>query len=131
MMGKCEDCEFCAPDKKYGMVCAGKKYGEDVSQTLKDNKDCYSEGFEAFVRRKKKEEVAYVPGTKLIQLKVDGRKRIELIDKENKIISIKFSLAKEILADLEILRMLDEDMYLINGFFDPEPFEGGKCLVLK
>lgn len=48
--GVCEDCEFCFPHGD-GFVCADVHYGKDITEELSEIKDCYSEGFEAFVRR--------------------------------------------------------------------------------
>lgn len=50
--GVCEDCEFCFPNEG-GFVCADAHYGKDVTKELLKVKECYSEGFEAYVRRQK------------------------------------------------------------------------------
>jgi len=56
MAGKCKDCEFCFPHEEYGFVCADANYGENISNSLEEVKDCYSEGLDAFIERSKKEE---------------------------------------------------------------------------
>ena len=131
MAGKCKDCEFCFPHEEYGFVCADVHYGENVSDSLEEVKDCYSEGLDAFIERSKKEEVPFLPGTKLSQIKLDGRKQIELRDKEGKGIRIKASNAKKMMPDIEIERLMLDDTYLVRAVFDPKPFNGGKYLIVK
>jgi hypothetical protein len=101
---KCGDCEFCFPHPEFGFVCADENYGENISDTLNIIKPCYSEGFNAFVERTKQEEIIYNVGTLLTQLKIDGRKQIELIDKEEKIIQIKASKIKELFNEVIVLK---------------------------
>ena len=101
MATKCKDCEFCFPHDEFGFVCADAYYGEDISDSLDKVKDCYSESFGSFMERSEQEEKLFVPGTKLSQIKLDGRKQIELIDQEGKVIRIKASNAKKML-DIEV-----------------------------
>ena len=74
MEGKCIDCEFCFPNDEKGFICAGEQYGESVTDSLHEMKPCYEEGLDAFIRRTKEEEVAFIQTT-LAQLPVDGRKK--------------------------------------------------------
>lgn len=131
MGSKCLDCEFCFPHEDFGYVCSGDNYGEDISKTLEIEKDCYSEGLEAFIKSSKQEEIVFLPEVKIAQLKIDGRKNIELIDKEGKIIEIKFSTAKSIFGDIEILRKQFDDVYLVNAVFNEEPFNGSRFLIIR
>jgi hypothetical protein len=131
MSGKCKDCEFCFPHEEYGFVCAGSNYGENISGSLKQIKDCYSEGLDAFIKRTKKEEIPFIPGTKLGQLKIDGRKLIEVTDQEGKMIRIKASNAKKMMGDVEIERIQFGDTYLVRAIFDRELFGEKKYLVIK
>ena len=84
MAGMCKDCEFFFPREEFGFLCADAHYGENIADSLEVVKDCYSEGFDAFIERSKKEDVSFLPGTKLSQIKIDGRKQIELRDQEGK-----------------------------------------------
>jgi hypothetical protein len=130
MKGKCCECEFCFPDKS-GFVCADAYYGENITDSLDQEKDCYSEGFESFVNQCKKEEIAFIPGYKLSQLKFDGRKSIYLIDEEDKQIQIKFSKAKLMFGEMEIVRQVFDDAFKIKGYFKRELFNGSKILIIK
>ena len=114
MAGKCKDCEFCFPHEEYGFVCADAHYGENIADSLEVVKDCYSEGLDAFIERSKKEEIPFIPGTKLSQIKIDGRKQIELRDQEGKGIRIKASNAKKMMPDIEIERLMFDDTYLVS-----------------
>jgi len=78
--GNCKDCVFCFPNEEHGFVCADANYGENISGSLEEIKDCYSEGLDAFIERSPKEEIPLIPGTKLVQLKIDGRKQIGVTD---------------------------------------------------
>jgi hypothetical protein len=68
-MGKCIGCEFCMPDGKNGMVCASheniynNKYGYNVTNSMYDEKICYSEGINDFIERMQKK------GKKMIKFK--------------------------------------------------------------
>lgn len=131
MSGKCQDCEFCFPNEEFGFVCAGDNYGEDISKSLDEIKECYSEGLHAFIARCEKEEAVLAPGTTLSQLKLDGRKRIEITDQEGKMINIKASKAKELFPEMEVERALFEDAFVVKAIFNKEPFNGGKYLMIK
>lgn len=131
MIGKCKDCEFCFPHEKYEFVCADAHYGENIADSLEVVKDCFSEGLNAFVERSKKEEILFVPGTKLSQIKIDRRKQIKLRDQEDKVIRIKASSAKKIMPDIEIEGVIFGDTYRVRTVFDSKPFNGGKYLVVK
>jgi hypothetical protein len=71
MSGKCRDCEFCFPHEELGFMCADAHYGENISDSLDKVKVCYSEGLAAFIERRKKEEIPFIPGTKLSQIRID------------------------------------------------------------
>lgn len=131
MSGKCKDCEFCFPHEKFGFVCADANYGEDISKSLGEIKECYSEGLDAFIERSKKEEVLFIPGITLSQLKLDGRKCIQITDQEGKTISIKASKAKKLFPEIELERALFEEAFVVRAIFNEEPFDGGKYLVVK
>ncbi|HAW07862.1 MAG TPA: hypothetical protein DCW42_01635 [Bacteroidetes bacterium] len=123
MSGKCADCEFCFPHDEFGFVCADDNYGENISNSLNEIKDCYSEGFDAFVERSERQSISFIPGTRLSQVKIDGRKQISLIDQEEKTIRIKASIAKKMMPDIEVERMLFEDTFVIKGTFNFESFK--------
>lgn len=131
MTGICRECEFCFPDNN-GFVCASHDgiYGEDITDTIEMKKDCYSEGLEAFIKRSQRETLVFIPGTKLSQLKIDGRKQIELMDKNGKIIRIKGAKAKELFGEIEIER-IEIDMYMVRAVFDPSIFNGSNYIVVK
>lgn len=131
MNNKCRDCEFCFPHEEFGYVCAGDNYGENISATLDDNKQCYSEGLDAFINRVKQEEIIYIPNTRLGQLKIDGRKQIELTDIEGKTIKIKASKAKEIFGEVVLIKNRFDDEYLVDATFNNEMFKGGRYLIIK
>ena len=131
MAGKCKKCEFCFPHEEYGFVCAGANYGANISGSLKEIKECYSEGLDAFIERSKKEEIPFIPGTKLGQIKIDGRKQIEVTDQEGKIIRIKASNAKMMLRDIEIERIQFGDTFVVRAIFDRELFGENKYLIIK
>jgi len=98
---------------------------------LDEAKKCYSESLEAFIERNKKLEVPFIPGTTLNQLKLDGRKYIELTDQEGKIVRIKGSKAKQMLGVIEIQKRIFDDAYKVNAIFNPEAFNGGNLLIIK
>lgn len=75
--------------------------------------------------------MAFIPGCKLNQLKFNGRKSIYLIDDEDKQIRIKFSKAKSMFSELEIIRQVYEDAFKIKGCFKKELFNGSKMLIIK
>jgi hypothetical protein len=131
MGSKCRYCEFCFPNEESGYVCAGDNYGENISETLDVEKSCYSEGLEAFIERSKQEEIIYVPNMKLAQIKINGRKQIQLTDKEGKTIRTKASKAKEIFKDVVVLRNRLGDEYLVDAVFNREMFKDGKYLIIK
>ena len=131
MSGTCIDCEFCFPHDEFGCVCAGDNYGEDISKSLDMEKPCYSEGIEAFVKRSQQEEVVFLPGIKLSQLKIDGRRAILIVDKEGKTIRIKFSTAKKIFGEVKVLKLQFEEDYLLDTVFNNDLFEGGNYIVVK
>lgn len=126
----CRYCEFCFPDEKLEFVCADKFYGESVKDSLNEVKECYSEGLEAFINRTKRESVPMI-NTTISQLKLDGRKRIELTDSEGKTISIKSSKARELFTDVIVKKMIFEDTYEVEAIFNNEMFQGGKYLIIK
>ena len=76
----------------------------------------------------KKEEIIFMPGTKLVQLKLDGRKKIELTDQEGKSIGIKASKAKEIFGEIEVRKILFDDIYLVDAVFNKELFKNSNCV---
>ena len=131
MATKCKDCEFCFPHDEFGFVCADAYYGEDISDSLDEVKDCYSESFAAFMERCRQEEIPFFPGTKLSQIKLDGRKKIELIDQEGTVISIKASNAKKMMPDIEVERIIFQDTYQVKTIFDSKPFNGRQYLIIK
>lgn len=130
MENKCRYCEFCFPHEEYGYVCAGESYGEDISKTLDLEKDCYSEGLEAFIKKTKGKEIVFI-STTLAQLKIDGRKKVELTDKAGKTISVKASLAKELFGEIVVLRKRFEAEYEVDAVFNNEMFKSGNYLILK
>ncbi|PHO07899.1 hypothetical protein BFT35_03965 [Thermoanaerobacterium thermosaccharolyticum] len=131
MKNKCRDCEFCFQHDEFGYVCAGDNYGENISDSLDVEKPCYSEGLGAFINRAKQEEIIYIANTKLAQLKIDGRKMIELIDKDGKTIIIKASKAKKIFGDVEVLKRLFDDEYIVDAVFNSEMFKNGKVIKIS
>lgn len=118
MPGKCKDCEFCFPHEEYEFVCADAHYGQNISSSLEEIKECYSEGLNAFIERNKKEEIVFIAGITLKQLRVDGRKKIDLTDHEGKVLRIKASYAKKLMPDLEIERRILDGVFLVNAVFD-------------
>jgi len=131
MSGKCLDCEFCFPHDEFGFVCADVHYGKNISTSIEEMKDCYSEGLDAFIERTKQNEIPFIPGIRLSQLKIDGRKQIELTDQEGKTIRIKASNAKKMMPDIEVERIQFEDTYVVKGTFSNEPFGDGRYLIIK
>jgi len=131
LSGKCIDCEFCFPHEDYGFVCASANYGKNISDSLEEIKDCYSEGLDAFIERSEREEISFDANTRLDQLKIDGRKQIELIDQEGKTIQIKTSKAKKFFGDVSIQCLKFENCYVVNAVFDKEIFNGGSYLVIR
>lgn len=127
----CSYCEFCFTDDKGHYICAGDDYGKDISETLDVEKDCYSEGLEAFIERSDREAITVIANTTLSQLKIDGRKRIEIVDLEGKTLSVKTSKAKELFGDVVVLKVRFEDTYDVKAVFSNELFQGGKYLVIK
>ncbi|MBU3214788.1 hypothetical protein LL033_08190 [Clostridium estertheticum] len=125
----CRYCEFCFPDDKERYICADFNYGKDVSETLNVVKACYSEGVEAFIERSDQEAVTV--NTTLVQLKIDGRKRIYLVDLEGKTLNVNTAKAKKLFPDLVILKINLEDTYNVKGVFSNEVFKGGRYLVVK
>lgn len=125
----CRYCEFCFPDDKERYICADAHYGEDVSDTLDVVKDCYSEGLEAFTERSEQEAVHV--NTPLSQIKIDGRKRIYLVDLEGKTLSVNTSRAKKLFPDVVVLKISLEDTYNVKAVFSNEVFKGGRYLVIK
>ena len=93
MAGKCKDCEFCFPHEEYGFVCADATTAKTYQSHWKEVKDCYSEGLEAFIERSKRKRY-HLYRYKIVKIKIDGRKQIELRDQEGKGIRIKASNAK-------------------------------------
>lgn len=127
----CRYCEFCFPDDKDRYICNDAHYGEDVTETLDVVKNCYSEGVEAFIERSDKEAVHVIGNTTLSQLKIDGRKRIYLVDLEGKTLSVKISKAKQLLGDVVVFKVMFEDTYDVKAVFSNELFKGGRYLVIK
>ena len=130
MVGKCCDCEFCFPDQKFGFVCVGAHYGENLSSSLDEVKDCYSEGLKAFIKKCKANEIIYEVGTKLEDIKIDGRRKIRLIDQENKIVEIKASYAKELFEGIEVEKRIFDGEYVVRAIFDNKIFNGKKLLKI-
>ncbi len=130
MVGKCCDCEFCFPDQKFGFVCVGAHYGENLSSSLGELKDCYSEGLKAFIEKFKDNEIIYEVGTKLEDIKIDGRRKIRLIDQENKIVEIKVSYAKELFEEIEVEKRIFDGEYVVRAIFDNKIFNGKKLLKI-
>jgi hypothetical protein len=131
MAGRCKDCEFCFPNEDSGFVCADAHNGENISDFVDELKDCYSEGLDAFIKRSKNSEIPFISGIKLSQIKIDGRKQIELRDQEGKTIRIKASHAKMIMPNIEVERLIIDDTYVIKAVFDPKPFNGGMYLIVR
>jgi hypothetical protein len=131
MKNKCRDCEFCFPHDEFGYVCAGDNYGENISDSLDIEKPCYSEGLKAFINRAKQEEVIYIANIKLSQIKIDGRKMIDLIDREGKMIIIKAAKAKKLFGDVVVLKRLFEDEYMVDLVFNNELFKNGKVIKIS
>lgn len=131
MKGKCRDCKFCFANPDLGYICADVNYGESVTDTLNVEKECYTEGLDAFVERTQREEIVYLPNTKLSQVPLDGRRVIYLVDSEEKMIRLKASKAKELFGEIIVLRMLFEDEYLIDCIFNGELFKGNRYIELK
>ncbi|MCB2305605.1 hypothetical protein LGL08_00050 [Clostridium estertheticum] len=127
----CRYCEFCFSEDKDCYICADVNYGKDVSKTLDVVKDCYSEGLEAFIKKSDQKAVHVIGNTTLSQLKIDGRKRIYLVDLESKTLSVNTSKAKKLFADLVVLKISLEDTYDVKGVFSNELFKGGRFLEIK
>lgn len=127
----CRYCEFCFPEDKERYICADVNYGKDVSETLDLVKNCYSEGLEAFIERSDQEAVTVIGNTTLSQIKIDGRKRIDLVDLEGKTLSVKTSKAKKIFPDVVVLKVMFEDTYDVKAVFSNELFKGGRYLVIQ
>lgn len=126
--GICRDCEFCFLDGGR-RVCAGEYYNEDVTDSIDEFKDCYSEGLEAFCRRKDRESIRFV-ATTLGEIKIDGRKSIFLIDTDGKTIEIKAKKAQEAFRDVVIIKVSDDDYYL-DTVFNREMFNGSNYIIIR
>ncbi|HVI42539.1 MAG TPA: hypothetical protein VM577_17940 [Anaerovoracaceae bacterium] len=131
MSGICSKCEFCFPKGDEKFICADKYYDKDITKSIDKIKDCYSEGFEAFVENCKKEEVSFIPGFKLSQLKLDGRKLVYLIDESDKQIQIKYTKAREMMGDLEIIKKVFDETYKVKGHFDKSLFKNSNILIIR
>jgi hypothetical protein len=125
----CRYCEFCFPEDNECYICADANYGKDISETLDVVKTCYSEGLEAFIERSNQEAV--IVNTPLSQIKIDGRKRLDLVELEGKTLSVKTSKAKQLLGDVVVLKVMFEDTYDVKDVFSNELFKGGRYLVIK
>jgi len=77
------------------------------------------------------EEIFFTPGIILKQLNFDEKKSIELIDKENLIISIPFSKAKPIFGEAAILERTPEGYFCIDVIFNKQCFGDSNYLVIK
>ena len=129
-MGKCKDCEFCFENKD-GYICADAYYGQNISDTIDSEKECYSESFDSFYKRLKSEEIIYQKNTQLKSLKIHKSKRINIYDLNKKIISLKFKYAIEMFKDVDVIRNLGFDDYQVKCFFDEELMKGSNYLVIK
>ncbi|GCD12766.1 hypothetical protein [Clostridium tagluense] len=125
----CRYCKFCLPEDKERYICADVNYGKDVSETLDVVKAYYSEGLEAFTERTEQEAVHV--NTPLSQLKLDGRKRIYLVDLEGKTLSVNTSRAKKLFSDVVVLKISLGDTYDVKAVFSNELFKDGMYLVIK
>lgn len=130
MLGKCEDCKFCFSGEIYGYVCGGTHYDDDITDSISLIKECYSEGLDAFIENLKADVFSFEPGTKLGQLKIDGRHNIEVVDQVGKGIRIKASNAKLLMGDLIVVRRELDKTYVVNTIFDPAPFRGQSYLIV-
>lgn len=130
-MGKCKECEFCFPGVETEFVCADAHYGEDISNSLEEDKDCYTEGLDAFIENCRKKEEYYVFPKFVKDLDVDGRKRIEFVDLDENVLSIKFSKAKKSIGEVKVIKKKFEDCFLLEVKFSEELFKHGKYVVIK
>lgn len=129
-MEKCKDCEFCFENKDE-YICVDAFYGQDITVSIESEKECYSESFDTFYKRINSDEFIYPKNTKLESLKIHKSKRIYIYDLNKKIISLKFKHAIEMFKDVDVIRNLGFDDYLVKCFFDEELMKGSNYLVIK
>ena len=53
---KCKGCEFCMVDSNGDRVCGDVNYGQVITESVNDHKQCYSEGLYDFIKRMQKLE---------------------------------------------------------------------------
>jgi len=129
-MGKCIECEFCFLNKE-GYICADAFYGQNITETIKEDKECYSESFNVFSERSKSEEEDYPRGTKLESLKIHKSKRIYLQDLNKNVVSIKFKQSIGLFKDVDVVKNLNFNHYQIKYFFEDEMMKGSKFIIIK
>jgi len=129
-MGNCKDCEFCFKNKD-SYICADAFYGQNITESIESEKECYSESFDSFYKRIKSDEIIYPKNTRLKSFKIHKSKRIYIYDLNKKIISLKFKYAIEMFKDVDVIRNLGFDDYQVKCFFDEELMKGSNYLVIK
>lgn len=110
MSGKCKGCEFCFGDENDNYICADKFYGLDVTNSIDSVKDCYSQGFDDFIKQQERKKTIFVNGETISDIKIDGRRTYLIIDINNKILTIKGSLLKKIFRNQVVVSILDEEI---------------------
>ncbi len=118
MSGLCIDCEFCFTDEVFGFICGGIHYGENVADSRNQVKECYFEAPDSSLEKPPKEEIVYLKGTTLADIRIDGRKCIRLQDEAGRTLAMKGSVVKKLLLHMGVERQILDGTFQVCGSFD-------------